>query len=403
MNTSRRFGLGLALAAVMALVLAACSNNNEPSSGGTPSAGGSVPQLTATSFTADFSAMSQLKDLAAAGKGKIAALLPETTTSARYTEFDAPYLKQAFEAAGLTSDDYIITNAQGSDATQKTQAESAMTSGATVLLVDPIDSGVGAAIESEAESKGVKVIDYDRITLGGTRDYYVSFDNVQVGKLIGQGFVDCVDSWQVSKPNVLVMQGDPTDNNAKLFAQGYDGVLQPKFDSGDYVKVGEPAGTWDPPTAQTTFQQQYTAHKNINSVVTPNDDNANAIISYLKTLKIPAETFPATGQDATLTGLQNVLAGYQCGTVYKPIYLEAQASVALALYLRAGETPPSGLVNGQTEDSQAGTQVPSVLLTPVWVTTDNMGSTVVADKFVDVSQLCAGKMADACAQAGISG
>jgi D-xylose transport system substrate-binding protein len=347
--------------------------------------------------------MAQLKDLAKQGKGKVAVLLPETTTSARYTEFDAPYLTQAFQAAGMSSDDYIITNAQGSDATQKTQAESAMTSGATVLLVDPIDSGVGAAIESEAASKGVKVIDYDRITLGGKRDFYVSFDNVEVGKLIGQGFVDCVDSWQVSKPNVLVMQGDPTDNNAKLFAEGYDGVLKPKFDSGDYVKVGEPAGTWDPPTAQTTFQQQYTAHKNINSVVTPNDDNANAIISYLKTLKIPAETFPTTGQDATLTGLQNVLAGYQCGTVYKPIYLEAQAAVALALYLRAGVTPPAGLVNGQTEDSEAGTQVPSVLLTPVWVTTANMNSTVVADKFVDVTQLCAGKMADACTAAGISG
>jgi D-xylose transport system substrate-binding protein len=395
-------GVALSLVAVTALVLAGCSNNNEPSSGGTPSAGRSVPQLTAASFTADFSAMSQLKDLAAQGKGKVAVLLPETTTSARYTEFDAPYLTQAFEAAGMTTDDYTITNAQGSDATQKTQAEAAMTSGATVLLLDPIDSGVGAAIESEAASKGVKVIDYDRITLGGQRDYYVSFDNVKVGELIGQGMVDCLTAWSVAKPNILVMRGDPTDNNATLFAQGYDGILQPSFDSGDYVKVGEPAGTWDPPTAQTTFQQQYTAHKNMNAVVTPNDDNANAIISYLKTLKTPANTFPTTGQDATLTGLQNILAGYQCGTVYKPIYLEAQASVALALYLRAGETPPAGLVNGTVKDTQAGADVSSVLLTPVWVTTDNMASTVVADKWVPVDQLCAGKMAEPCASAGIS-
>jgi D-xylose transport system substrate-binding protein len=403
MTTSRRGGMGVAVVAVSMLVLSACSNNEPSSSGGTPSAGGSVPQVTVASFTADFSAMAQLKDLAAQGKGKVAVLLPETTTSARYTEFDAPYLTQAFEAAGMSKDDYSITNAQGSDATQKTQAEAAMTSGATVLLLDPIDSGVGAAIESEAASKGVKVIDYDRITLGGSRDYYVSFDNVKVGQLIGQGFIDCVDSWQVSKPNVLVMRGDPTDNNATLFAQGYDGVLQPKFDSGDYIKVGEPAGTWDPPTAQTTFQQQYTAHKNINSVVTPNDDNANAIISYLKTLKIPADTFPTTGQDATLTGLQNILAGYQCGTVYKPIYLEAQASVALALYLRAGVTPPAGLVNGTVKDTQANADVPSVLAVPIWVTTENMASTVVADKWVPVDQLCAGKMADACTAAGISG
>jgi D-xylose transport system substrate-binding protein len=403
MIASRRRGVGLSLVAVTALVLVGCSNNNTPSSSGTPSSGGSVPQLTAASFTADFSAMSQLKDLAAQGKGNVAVLLPETTTSARYTEFDAPYLTQAFQAAGMSSSDYTITNAQGSDATQKTQAEAAMTSGATVLLLDPIDSGVGAAIEAEAQSKGVKVIDYDRITLGGKRDYYVSFDNVKVGQLIGQGMVDCVGAWKVAKPNILVMRGDPTDNNATLFAQGYDGVLQPHFDSGEYVKVGEPAGTWDPPTAQTTFQQQYTAHKNINAVVTPNDDNANAIISYLKTLKIPANTFPTTGQDATLTGLQNILAGYQCGTAYKPIYLEAQASVALALYLRAGATPPAGLVNGTVKDSTASVDVASVLLTPVWVTTSNMASTVVADKWVPVAQLCAGKMADACTAAGISG
>ena len=391
-------------AAVVAVVLAACSSSPTatPSNTSGNTSPASVPTVSATSFTSDFSVMSQLKGLASQGKGKIGVLLPETTTSARYASFDAPYLTKALQEAGLTPDEYTITNAQGSDATEKTQAEAAMTQGATVLIMDPIDSGVGAAIESEAQSRGVKVIDYDRLTLGGSRDYYVSFDNVQVGKLIGQGFVDCAQAWNVATPNVLVMRGAPTDNNATLFAQGYDGVLQQCFDSGQYVKVGEPAGTWDPPTAQTTFQQQYTAHKNINAVVTPNDDNANAIISYLKTLNIKANTFPTTGQDATLTGLQNILAGYQCGTVYKPIYLEAQAAVALALYLRAGRTPPSGLVNGQTADSTANSQVPSVLLTPVWVTTENMASTVVKDQFVKTSDLCSGSFASACQQAGIS-
>jgi D-xylose transport system substrate-binding protein len=248
----------------------------------------------------------------------------------------------------------------------------------------------------------VKVIDYDRISLGGSRDFYVSFDNVQVGKLIGQGFVDCVTSWNVAKPNVLVMRGAATDNNATLFANGYMGVLKPHFDSGEYVNVGEPAGTWDPPTAQTTFQQQYTAHKNMNSVVVPNDDNANAVISALKTLGVKPKTFPTTGQDATVTGLQNILAGYQCGTVYKPIYLEAQAAVALALYLRAGETPPSGLVNGQTADTTANAQVASSLLTPLWVTADNMASTAVKDGFVTADKLCTGTFADLCKQHGIS-
>ncbi len=405
---SKRWLTLVAAVGVSAVGLTACGGGSSnqaasesPSASASASSSTAAPSISATSFTADFSVMSQLKDLAAQGKGKIGVLLPETTTSARYTAFDAPYLTKAFQAAGLSSDQFIITNAQGSTATEKTQAEAAMTQGATVLVMDPIDSGVGAAIESEAKSRGVKVIDYDRLTLGGSRDYYVSFDNVKVGELIGQGFVDCVQAWNVSKPNVLVMRGAPTDNNATLFAQGYDGVLQPKFDSGEYVKVGEPAGTWDPPTAQTTFQQQYTAHKNINAVVMPNDDNANAVISYLKTLNIPPRKFPTTGQDATVTGLQNILSGYQCGTVYKPIYLEAQAAAALALYLRAGMQPPADLVNGQTEDSQAKSQVPSVLLTPVWVTADNMAKTVVADKFVDTAKLCAGALADACKQAGI--
>ena len=136
--------------------------------------------------------------------------------------------------------------------------------------------------------------------------------------------------------------------------------------------------------------------------MTPNDDNANAIIAYLKTLNVPANTFPTTGQDATLTGLQNILTGYQCGTVYKAIYLEAQAAVALALYLRAGQEPPADLVNGTTRDGTANVDVPSVLLTPLWVTADNLNETVVTDGFVDKAQLCAGDVAAACTAAGIN-
>lgn len=404
MRTTHGVRLPLVVAAaLLPLALAACGGGSGKSSTSSTSSAKAVPKVAATSFTSDFAVMKTLKSLAAQGKGKIGVLLPETTTSARYTEFDAPYLTKAFESAGLKKGkDFIITNAQGSSDTEKSQAESDMTQGATVLLMDPIDSGVGTAIETSAKSHGVKVIDYDRLTLGGSRDYYVSFDNVKVGKLIGQGLVDCIAAWKVKKPNVLVMRGDPTDNNATLFAQGYDGVLKPKFSSGQYTKVGEPAGTWDPPTAQTTFQQQYTAHKNMNAVVMPNDDTSNAVISYLKTLHIPPNRFPTTGQDATLTGLQNVLTGYQCGTAYKPIYLEAQAAAALALYLRAQQSPPQGLVNGTTKDTKAGKDVPSALLTPIWVTPDNMASTVVKDDFVPVSQLCAGKVAAACKKHGIS-
>jgi D-xylose transport system substrate-binding protein len=404
----RNASLVAALSAT-ALLVAACgsSGSGGNATGGSsskPSAssssGSSMPALSATSFTNDFSAMAQLKSVAAKGKGKIAVILPDTTTSARYTEFDAPYLKEAFAKAGVSSSNVIIQNAQGSDSTQLTDAQSDITNGAAVLIVDPLDAGVGAQIEKYAAQHGATSIDYDRLTLGGTRDYYVSFNNVEVGKLIGNGMVSCVQQWKVKKPDMIVMKGDPTDNNATLFAQGYMSVLNPKFSSG-WTKAAEPAGTWDPPTAKTEFQQAFTAHKGVNSVLVPNDENAAPIISYLQTLNVKPQTFPVTGQDATLVGLQNILAGYQCGTAYKPIYLEAQAAAALAIYLNAGETPPSGLVNGTTQDTKAHKAVKSVLLKPEWVTPKNMESTVVADKFVPAAQLCKGKYASDCTKYGI--
>jgi D-xylose transport system substrate-binding protein len=344
--------------------------------------------------------MAVLKSIANQGKGLVGVLLPDTTTSTRYVSFDAPYLTKAFQAAGFTQ--FKIDNAQGSATTMQTQAEADITQGASVLIVDPLDSGSGAAIEANAVSKGVKVIDYDRLTLGGPPDrIYVSFDNVKVGQLIGQGFTDCITQWNVQKPQVLVMDGDPTDNNATLFAQGYNGVLKPKFDANTYTKVGEPAGTWTPSVAQTTFTQQFTAHPEINAVVTPNDDNANAVIAYLQSKQIKANTFPTTGQDASKSGLQNILKGYQCGTVYKPIYLEAQAAAAIALFLRAGQTPPASLVNATTQDSKTSSAVKSAYMTPIWVTTKNMASTVIKDQWVNTGDICVAETQSACTSAGI--
>jgi D-xylose transport system substrate-binding protein len=347
--------------------------------------------------------MASLKSVAAAGKGSVFVILPDTVSSTRYVEFDAPYLKQAFTTAGLSSSDLTVENALGSDTTQFSMAQSAITKGASVLVVDPLDSGVGSHIETYAKQHGVAVIDYDRLTLGGTRSYYVSFNNVKVGQVMGQGLTSCITAWGVKNPNVIVMKGAPTDNNATLFAQGYNGVLASFFANGTYKDVSNPAGTWTPSVALSEFEQQYTAHKNINAALIPNDENGAPIIHYLQSQGVKAKTFPTTGQDATLTGLQNILSGYQCGTVYKPIYEEAQAAAALALYVRAGQTPPSSLVNGSTQDTTAKVSVPSVLLNPEWVTTSNMNSTVIADKFVPASQLCTGTYASACTAAGISG
>ena len=390
-----------AVAGSAALVIAACGSSSSNGSSGS-STSSSTPKLSLSQIDNTFSAMATLKPLAAKGKGNVTVILPDTVSSTRYVEFDAPYLKESFQKAGLTSSQYTVENALGSDATQFSDAQTAITKGATVLVVDALDSGVGAHIESYAKAHGVPVIDYDRLVLGGQRKYYVSFNNVQVGKLIGQGMVSCVAAWGVKKPQLIVMKGAPTDNNATLFAQGYDAVLAPHFSSG-WKDVSNPAGTWDPPTALSEFQQQYTAHPNINAALIPNDENGAPIIHYLTNKGIKPKTFPTTGQDATLTGLQNILAGYQCGTVYKPIYLEAQATAALAMYVRAGIVPPATLVNGTTEDTQSNVAVKSALLAPTWVTTANMNSTVIADKFVPASQLCAGKYAKPCSAAGISG
>jgi D-xylose transport system substrate-binding protein len=389
-------GAGLLLA--LGTVMVACGGSSTSSSS---SSSQGPSGISATSFGSDFTTMSKFKSLASSGKGLVGVILPDTASSARYVDFDAPYLTKAFQAAGFSK--FKIDNAQGSDATELNLAQADITDGASVLLVDPLDSGVGASIESYAKSHGAATIDYDRLTLGGSRSYYVSFNNVSVGKLIGQGAVDCIGSWNVKTPHVFELDGAPTDNNATLFAQGYNSVLSPKFSAGTYTKVGEQAvPMWDNQQALTIFQQQFTAHKDINAVVTANDGLGNAVVSALKSASVPAKTVPTTGQDATLQGMQNILQGYQCMSVYKPIYLEAQAAVALAFYMRAGQTPPAALVNGTTQDSKTNVAVKSVLLTPVSVTTSNMESTVIKDKFISASALCSAVGQSVCSQNGIS-
>jgi D-xylose transport system substrate-binding protein len=374
---------------VMALSLVATATAVAGAAASTPKSKYVGPKtLPVSAFTSNLSVMKTLKALTKAGTGKIAAILPDTVSSTRYVEFDAPLITKALELAGMHKSQFVVQNALGKDETELTDAETDITNGATVLLMDGLDSGVGAEIEGYARVHGVKVIDYDRISLGGSRTYYVSFNNVTVGKLIGQGFVSCVAAWNVAKPQVAVFHGAATDNNATLFADGYLGVIKPYFASGAWTDVANTADTWDPPTALSEFEAAYTANPKINAIVMPNDENAAPIITYLAAHGVKPDTIPITGQDATLTGLQNVLSGYQCGTVYKPIYLEAGAAVALALYLRAGEKPPKGLVNGSVEDTVEHVKVPSILMTPMWVTSKNMNATIIADNFVPASLLC---------------
>jgi D-xylose transport system substrate-binding protein len=386
---------------VAALVVAAACGGNS-SGGGTSSGTASIPSgLSAKSFDNSFSEMGQLKSLTSAGKGLVGVILPDTTSSTRWVTFDAPYITKALQMAGYSSSQYKIDNAQGSDATELADAQADISLGATVLLVTPLDSTVGSQIQSYAQSHGVKMISYDRATFTGTNTYYDSFDNVQVGKLIGQGFESCVSSWNVSNPQVFVLSGgEDTDPNAVSFAQGYNSVIwgnntTPQkagtTNSKGYTLVSEQiAPGWVNATGGTIFQQQFTAHPNINATVEANDGLGNAVIQVIKNAGVAAKKIPTTGQDATAQGMINILQGYQCGSVYKPIYLEAQAGVALATILRAGQTPPSTLLNGTTSppSGQSGNTQPAVLLTPMWVDSTNMASTVIKDQFVLPSAIC---------------
>ena len=377
----------VAVASSAALFIAACGSSS--SGGASKLSASQVPKLSYKDFNLSFSAMSKLKILESHGSGKIAAILPDTVSSTRYVEFDAPYLAKSLTDAGLPKSDQIIQNAQGSDATEYADAQADITKGAKVLIMDPLDPATGAKVEAYAKKQGVPVIDYDRITLGGSRKYYVSFNNVYVGTLLGDGLVSCIKNWGVKSPKVIVMRGDPTDNNATLFADGYDAVMKSYFSSGAWKDVANPAGTWTPATALTEFQAAYTKNPDANALLSPNDENASPILHWLTTKGVKPDTFPVTGQDATLLGIQAVISGYQCGTVYKPIYLEAQAAVALAMYLRAGITPPNSLVNGTTADiDEHNLPVPSILLTPEWVTAQDVQSTIVKDGFVPASQIC---------------
>jgi len=428
--------VGLA-AALVALAAAGCSSSSSSSTSAPASSAASTPATSSSSTAASGSAtvpaglsissftvniattMSQFKPLAAAGtKGAnsllVGVVLPDTTSSTRWVDFDAPYLKEAFSDAGYSSSEYRIDNAQGIDANQLSDATADINLGAKVLIVCPLDGPTGVAIAKLAESKGVILIAYDRAIFQGSNTYYVSFDNTLVGQLIGKGFEQCVTAWGIKKPEVFVLNGgEDTDPNAISFASGYNGVVwnQPAksvnagaSNSLGYSLVGENfAPGWDNTKGGTIFQQEYTANPKINATIEANDGLANAVITDLKTDGVKPNTVPTTGQDATAQGMAYILQGYQCGSVYKAVYKEAQDAVSMATILLAGATPPPALLNATTVDpADASIKEPASLLTPVWVTKANMESTVVADKFDTASAICTLAGASLCAKDGIS-
>jgi D-xylose transport system substrate-binding protein len=353
--------------AALAVTVAACGSDDKSSSSG----GGSSSKK---------------------ASGSVAVLLPDSKSSVRWETVDRPFLKKAFDAAGVKS---TIQNAEGDKSTQQQQAEQAITNGAKVILLVNLDSGSGAAIAANAKSQGVKVIDYDRLTLKGDSDYYVSFDNTKVGKLQGQGLVDCLGSKKGAQ--IAELNGSPTDNNATLFKQGYDSVLKPKFADGTFKKVADQSvPDWDNQKALTIFEQILQKQSNkIDGVLAANDGLGNAAISALKQRKLPQ--IPVTGQDATLQGIQNIVNGDQCMTVYKAIKKETDAAAKLAVELLKGQKPTEATakVNNQNRD------VPSILLEPVAVTKDNIKQYIGQADFPKKEEICAGKVASKCSSVGL--
>jgi D-xylose transport system substrate-binding protein len=359
---ARRRTLMTALAVTLALGTAACGNNDDSGSG---SSGGS----------------------SAAAEGKIGVILPDTTSSPRWESADRPQLTAAFKKAGV---EYDIQNAQGDAQQMQTIAQQMITGGVTVLAIVNLDSASGAAIEKQAKSQGVQTIDYDRLTLGGSADYYVSYDNTKVGELQGQGLADCLGA---TTANIAYLDGSPDDNNATLFANGAHSVLD-KITT--YTKVAEQAvPKWDPQQAATIFEQLYTqAGGNIQGVYAANDTLANAAIG---TLSRNGQKIPVTGQDASVQGLQNILAGNQCMTVWKPADAEAAALSETAIALLAGDKPDT---TGTVNDPEGNRDVQSILLDPISVTQANLAESISkgAQKAADV---CTGDFTAMCATAGI--
>lgn len=371
-----------AAAAVACLGIAGCSSSNTP----------------AASTTTTTSSSSSSSAAAAAGGGaQVGVILPDTQSSSRWENQDRPNLTKAFTDAGVKAD---IQNALGDKTKFVSIAQGMIQEGVKVLIIVDLDSPSGAQVEGLAKDAGIKTIDYDRLTLGGSASYYVSFDNVKVGELQGTGLVDCLTTANVAQPwKIIELKGSPTDNNATLFAQGYDSVLDPLYSANKATKLGEQAvPDWDNAQAGTIFENMLTAAGGkVDGVIGANDGMGQSVITIEKKHSVTA---PVTGQDATVPGLQSVLRGDQCGTVFKNTALEASGAAQLAIALIQGKDATS-LATGTTKDTTGNRDVPSVLETPEWVTQKNVEDVVKAGQAA-AADICAGDVAALCTKYGVS-
>ena len=337
------------------------------------------------------------------GGGKVALLLPETQTT-RYEAHDRPEFESNLKRH-CPDCELIYSNADQDAAKQQSQVEAALTEGIDVLVLDAVDATAAAAMVNLAEQQDVPVISYDRLILDSPGvDYYVSFDNVRVGELQGEALVKkLADEGNPTGP-IVKIKGSPTDNNAKLFNEG----AQSMFDEAG-VEIAQEYDTpeWLPSEAQREMDQAITAlsQNGFNGVYAMNDGTAGGAIAAMKGAGIDPATKPTTGQDAELEAIQRIVAGEQFMTVYKATSEETDATAQLAAALAQSEDPPADLINDETDNGAK--QVPSVILTPVEVTIDNLQDTVLKDNgdlgppYQTVQDVCTGQYAQACKEAGL--
>jgi D-xylose transport system substrate-binding protein len=333
------------------------------------------------------------------GDGSIWVLLPDSASSDRWEKDDRRFFEAAFDEAGV---EYNIVNAEGDASTQLQQAEQAINAGAKVILLVNLSSESGATIIDTAREADVKVIDYDRLTAAGSgADVYVSFDNVRVGQTMADTVGPVIDDLDVEKPKVVMMNGGPTDNNSKLFKQGYnetgDYAVSKKVEAGEWELVADQdVPDWDNQQALTLFEQILVANSNdVDAVFAANDGIAGAVISALQSAN--AGPIPVSGQDATANGIQNILAGRQTMTVYKPIKAEAESAAAVAVALLNGEDVESVEGDWEMQSINNGeTDLPYIALEPIAVTKDNIADTVIADEFRTWDEICTGEFEQYC-------
>jgi D-xylose transport system substrate-binding protein len=401
-STSLRRLLPLGAALVLSATgLAACSDNNGGSSSSSNSPSGGVSAACSLDNPPTSTAQGRPGNVSGKATGKVGAMLPDTTSSTRYTLYDQPLLKKNLSAAGLQPD---VQNSGGSTSKQASIAQSMIGEGVKVLILDSIDIPSGVGVEKQATQAGVKTIDYDRVNLGGTADYYVSYDNQDVGRLQAQTMVDCLNAQGVDKPKIIMMDGGKdVDNNAVLFAKGAHEVLDPLVDQGKLEIVSESVVKgWTISNAAPTFTQALTAAGGqVDGVVAANDDIANAVIGVLKGSGLNGHVV-VTGQDAGVQGLQNIITGQQSMTIFKNVENEAKAASNLTIALIQGKDPSEvGMTLVKFDDPESPSRnLPALLLPPQVITQANVQDIIDAGALTK-DQICKG-IEDDCSKLGIS-